>query len=352
MISNALTTDHPSSDIVMTRHVTIEQTRITFRLRRMPGAGFVLERESASRHGSATIQLVPFGENPVARTFIDGDPYTEKLQGAYHLLLNETKRQGTYGVSPYASFPTSIADANNEAELFDLVHRACAAAGADNWFYYWFTLDANERDIVRQDILVGGNGAWPQLYTFRHGYLADPAVAYARADASPARRSSLYRMLPRDHWLNVDASAYEIQAGVFFPAHHRTRSTFGLLHVSTSAREAKGEERLWESRPFMRALAADLLDWRMMREQRGLIRQFELTPEHLTILWVIDRGGEAQHVASELDISIGAVYRLFRRINEKMECRHIRASAHKAKQLGLLSGYLPAEGCLAEPSST
>lgn len=341
MTSSALATEFLSSDVLVTRHVTIEQTRITFRLRRMPGAGFVLERESTSRHGSATVQIVPFGENPVTRTFIDGDPYTEKLQGVYHLLLNETKRQSGYGAPASPNPPTNIVDASNEAQLFELVHRTCAAAGADNWFYYWFTLDANERDIVRQDILVGGNGAWPQLYTFRHGYLADPAVAYARADASPARRSSLYRLLPRDHWLNVDASAYEIQAGVFFPAHHRTRSTFGLLHVSTSVRETNSEERLWESRPFMRALAADLLDWRMMRQQRGLIRQFDLTQEHLTILWVIDRGGEAQHVASELDISIGAVYRLFRRINEKMECRHIRASAHKARQLGLLSGYIP-----------
>ena len=94
-------------------------------------------------------------------------------------------------------------------------------------------------------------------------------------------------------------------------------------------------------RSFLRALAADLLDWRMMRQQIGLIRQFDLTREYLTILWVIDRGGEAQHVASELDISIGAVYRLFRKINEKMDCRHIRASAHKAKQLGLLGGYIP-----------
>lgn len=341
MTPSPLTAEHPSYDVLATRHVTIEQTQITFRLRRMHGAGFVLERESSSPHGFATTQLVPFGENQVTRTFIDGDPYSEKLQGAYHLLLNEAVRHGAHSAPAYTSLPTNIAEASNEAQLFELVHRACAAAGADNWFYYWFTLDASEHDIVRQDILVGGNGAWPQLYTFRHGYLADPAVAYARADASPARRSSLYRLLPRDHWLNVDASAYEIQDGVFFPAHHRTRSTFGLLHVSTSVRDAKGEERLWGNRSFLRALAADLLDWRMMRQQIGLIRQFDLTREYLTILWVIDRGGEAQHVASELDISIGAVYRLFRKINEKMDCRHIRASAHKAKQLGLLGGYIP-----------
>ncbi len=352
MDSSALVTAPLSSDVLMTRHVMIEQTRITFRLRRAPSAGFVLERESINSQGSATIQFVPFGENPVTRTFIDGDPYTEKLQGAYHLLLNEAERQSVHGASVGGARLANIADASNEAQLFEPVHRACAAAGAENWFYYWFTLDANEHDIVRQDILVGGNGAWPQLYTFRHGYLSDPAVAYARADASPARRSQLYRLLPRDHWLNVDASAYEIQAGVFFPAHHRTRSTFGLLHVSTSLREAGAEERLWENRPLLRALAADLLDWRMMRQQSGLIRQFDLTQEYLTILWVIDRGGEAQHVASELGISIGAAYRLFRRINEKMDCRHIRASAHKARQLGLLGGYIPSRGCLAEPPFT
>ncbi|NIF74949.1 beta-lactamase family protein [Burkholderia sp. Ap-962] len=61
----------------------------------------------------------------------------------------------------------------------------------------------------------------------------------------------------------------------------------------------------------------------------------------LAVLRLVARGGNARHVAEELGVGERAVYQLFSAINRKLDSEHIRVSADKARQLGLLGdGYI------------
>lgn len=315
------------------RQSFVDGKRISLAVRGDAAKGFRLERRSSSPGEPVSTQYLDLQDKTAAAAFIEHDPYAVQLTNDYRAVLPvEDPREQHVA---HATLPEFASDCENERELLLLMRGICQALGATQCFYHWFVLDEQAIDFETHDLLVGGAPAWAQRYVHQHWHLNDPAAAHARDEARPLRGSSLVS-LPASHWLRQQAQAHGMRSNVFFPAHRRDDPMFGLLHVSTPLPPPQGEEPLWRHRRTFTGLADELLDWRVTRVRQELARRLSLSYTEVLALRLIERGGSARHVAEELKIGERAVYQLFLTINRKMDSRHIKSSASKAKRYGLL----------------
>ncbi|MDN7673094.1 autoinducer binding domain-containing protein [Burkholderia oklahomensis] len=367
--STSVSFDLSSPDLARTRHGMVDGKRISLGVQGDAQRGYVLERRCRSPGEPVSTQRVGLRDPAAVAAFVEHDPYAVQLGLDYRALLDvygapdaagwqdarpvqgarhahdadgagdASRPSGPVSAAPVAQ-PEFAAECEHDGALLALMRRVCASCGATQCFYHWFVVDEETGEFAAHDLLIGGAPAWAQRYVHQHWYLNDPAVAHARDNTQPLRGSSL-AALPADHWLNHYAQTQGLGSNVFFPAHRRDVATFGLLHVGAPLSAPQGEDALWRNRRVLRGLANELLEWRVVRRRRELAQELSLAAQDVLALRLVARGGGARHVAEELRLDERAVYQLFTAINRKMDSKHIKSSATKAKQLGLLAeGYI------------
>lgn len=310
------------------------KNRLEVKLTRGSVSGDIVERK-LFRDDEVSTQYICIGDDANLKEFINGDPLVDVVD--YRRILADASEQV---MSPDAS-PAGIEDCRNEADLLALIKRIGYKAGASHCFYHWFTADEQTAAIRTHDLLVGGSGAWAQRYVRYSRHLGDPAVEHARRNSAPLRDSGI-STLSDNHWFHRESELLGIKSHIFFPAHRRSHTMFGMLHIGVCQSSPDGDSLPWENRNTLRALAGDLLDWRIERHIRNLILDLGLTPTELTALRLTAHGGTARHVGEHLGLDERVIYALFQGIDRKMGCRNIRASTKKAAHLGILeSGYIP-----------
>ncbi|AJK48340.1 helix-turn-helix transcriptional regulator [Burkholderia plantarii] len=352
-------------DLLQVRHGVTGGKQISLVARGSPRHGFVLERHRRAPGEPHSIQRIDARDRAALAEFVAQDPYAAQLGDEYRAVLDALAAaadgpaeaagpaggQGSPG-APGASgapapaapraperLPAYASECESDAELITLMRRITGACGAVQCFFHWFVYDERSGEVAAHHLLIGGDPAWAQQYVDRHWYLNDPAVAHAHDDTRPLRGSSL--VMPSGHWLNRHGPLHGMRSHQFHPAHRRDVATIGVLHVSTAAEPPGGEEVLWAHRRPLRGLANELLEWQVLRRRRELAATLSLEARELQALRLVARGGSARHVAAELGIAERAAYQLFTAINRKLDSEHIKVSANKARQLGLLGdGYI------------
>ncbi|MCM2494311.1 helix-turn-helix transcriptional regulator [Burkholderia glumae] len=335
-------------DLLQVRHGVTDGKQIALVARGSPRHGFVLERHRRAPGEPHSIQRINAGDRAALAAFVAHDPYAAQLGDEYRAVLDALAAaepaEGSGVAAPAAAhaperLPAYASECENDAELIALMRRITGACGAVQCFYHWFMYDERSGEVSAHQLLIGGDPAWAQRYVDRHWYLNDPAVAHAQDDTRPLRGSSL--AMPPGHWLNRQGPLHGMRSHQFHPAHRRDVATVGVLHVSTAAEPPGGEEALWAHRRPLRGLANELLEWQVLRRRRELAATLSLEARELRALRLVARGGSARHVAAELGVTERAVYQLFTAINRKLDSEHIKVSANKARQLGLLGdGYI------------
>ncbi|MEQ5842442.1 autoinducer binding domain-containing protein [Paraburkholderia acidicola] len=320
--------------LVQTREVLVNDGRVALCLIDCEDNGLLLERVFIDRDGARTIQRLDAGNEIQLMAFLQSDPYIDLLRDSYNRVLTTIRSVGQPSV-PVAALPAHVSECRDELEVLALMRSICASNGGMECLYRWITVGEQDMVIESHVILAHCHPAWTQSYVHNHWVLNDPAVDYARHETAPLRGSDIkpYR---DEHWFAQKAGVYGLNSNVFFPAHRRRDPMFGLLHVSSHMPSPEGEDLIWQNRQNLRGLAAELLEWRVMQLRQTAAQQFPLSTPEVVALRVIRRGGSAAHVAHELSITEREAYRLFRQINVKMGCGHIRVSAGAAQTYGLL----------------
>ncbi|WP_186162528.1 helix-turn-helix transcriptional regulator [Burkholderia gladioli] len=335
-----LSPDPDYDDALQIRHGVVGGVRLSLVARGDAERGFVFERHRRAPGEPVSIQRLDAGERAALAAFVAHDPFAAPLANEYRAVLDALETGlARAGAAPRLDEPAYASECESDAELIALMRRVTAACDAAQCFFHWFVFDEPSGEPAVHHLLVGGDPAWAQRYTGGHWYLNDPALAAAREDTRPMRGSAL--ALPAGHWLPRHGAAHGMGSHQFHPAHRRDVATVGVLHVSTPHPPPAGEDRLWAHRRQLRGLANELLEWQVLRRRRELADTLALEPREVQALRLVARGGNARHVAEELGVGERAVYQLFSAINRKLDTEHIRVSANKARQLGLLGdGYI------------
>jgi hypothetical protein len=321
--------------VIATHEIVVGKEKVSLKLQQYSSVAFMLERQAENREGPLTIQSIDIGDARRFNEFIESDPYADQLRFAYKgLAARFNSAYDPEGLRDYV-VPSSINGCMHEIELLRAARTTCRALATHNFVYHW----VDGRDLgganTTHTLLVGGPAAWAQQYMHNLWYLNDPGIHYARRNAMPVRGS----LLPAnrdDHWLAKAAQSHGFKSNVFFPAHLRASNLFGLLHVSSGQSEPVGENEIWEDRERLRNVAMELLDWRVLRNREVASAAYCLEAREVTALKVLACGGTTKHVSAELRISTLIVRKLFRDINRKLNCTHIKTSLAKARTLGLL----------------
>ncbi|AIO70456.1 autoinducer binding domain-containing protein [Burkholderia oklahomensis] len=326
-------------DVAQERKGVVGDKQISLRVCGEAAQGYLLERHHAAPREPSFVQRVNLFDGATVASFIEHDPYSAELKSLYRAVI-DVPENAQRSFEDKAIQPEFASECISESGLLTVMRNTISECGATNCFYHYFRIDEKTGNLKNHELLIGGTPVWAHRYVHRHWYLNDPAIAHARNDTRPLRVSTL-ATLPSDHWLNQQAQFLGLTSNVFFPAHRRDDDMIGLLHVSSPLPPAQGEEILWRNRRTLRGLATEMLEWKVTAQRQMLAREMSLNHRELVALRLVDRGGNARHVAEELKLEEHAVYQLFTSINKKMNSGHIKTSAKKAKQFGFLAeGYI------------
>lgn len=317
---------------------------VTLRLRRGGGDLFTLERQLARAGGATLTQVFALGAESALHDFVSADPYGDALQPSYLALrqcyLSEgggrrtaVQRPGLAG--DFLDQIGEIEHCRHEAELLPIVQTVTRALGAEQCIFSWLVLDAKSGDVIEHRYLVGCDPAWLNKYIDHVWYMNDPALEYAKRNATPVllSRLDLYNDV---HWL-TEAAAHGFRNNLVCPVHAGTNPVLVMLQASNAEPMEAGEGILWRNRRQLRALACELLDWRLAGLQQLATSQFGLSEEELKVLRLVHGGGTASNVADALQVSVKTVYSVvYPRINNKMGTPNINKAVAMAVSCGLI----------------
>ncbi|KVL25449.1 hypothetical protein WS97_00585 [Burkholderia territorii] len=293
----------------------------------------MLRRTHQRFDGALAIQYVDATEERWFTEFAESDPHIDALTSAYFSLSARLRNARSEQVQADRQF-NNISDCQTEADVLSLMRRVCERAGGTSCLYHWVRPGDDARGgspiYDTHVVLAGCQTAWVQMYERRMA--TDPVMEYARTSTAPVRGLRHFR---GGQWFAQEAGMYGLRSNVFFPASRRDAAVFGLLHVSSHIAEPAIEERIWQNQRELRGLAEELLDWPAIQYRRAVTQRYMLTQRERAVLRWVFRGGDASHVASEFDLSVKQVYRIYRDIKTKMDRDDIRACARIAADGGL-----------------
>ena len=315
---------------------------VTLCLRRGGGDLFTLERQLVRAGGVTLTQVFPVGAEAELHDFASADPYGDSLQGSYLALRQRYLSEGGGRAAQRPGLAGNFLDqigeiehCRHEAELLPIVRTVTRALGAEQYIFSWLVLDAKSGDVIEHRYLVGCDPAWLNMYIDHVWYMNDPSLEYAKRNATPVLSSQL-DLYNDVHWL-TEAATHGFRNNLVCPVHAGANSLVVLLQASNAEPREAGEGILWRNRRLLRALACELLDWRLAGLRQQATSQFGLSEEELKVLRLVHGGGTASNVADALQVSVKTVYGVvYPRINNKMGTPNINKAADMAVSCGLI----------------
>ncbi|KAA0090519.1 helix-turn-helix transcriptional regulator [Trinickia soli] len=230
----------------------------------------------------------------------------------------------------------SLSDCTCDPELHLRLRCIFSELQIPSFVFSTFNLDTSGL-VSGYRFLIGCSPEWIQIYQHRHWYSNDPYLQYARLNTSPAAGSTIPVASAGQREMRDTAHQYGFHSNFIVPAHSRTTSLIGVLHVANdTAKEDGGEARLLQWRGFLRAIAATLLDVRVLAQHQLMVRRFELQERELAALRFVLVGEAAHEIARNLGLSVASIYSMYSRINGKLGTSRINEAARLAQRYELL----------------
>jgi DNA-binding CsgD family transcriptional regulator len=333
----------PPRQTLFETNVQIARDRIGLRLWRQSDALCVLERRLVRSDEVALTQILLIEDGDTLAEFAAADPYGEHLRAQYQSIDRERREQTQHQtdrkdrdrpVDPVEEIGR-IEACQNEGELMTIAGRVVRQLGAQSYICHWLRVNEKTGGVAEYRCLIGCHPAWMHKYINRLWYRRDPFVEYAKRNAAPTVGSRI-NLSRDDCWLTSDAAEYGFRSSLVCPAHSRSSAWVGMLQVSNEQAQSKGEGTLWEHRVLLRALAAEMLDWRLAALRDEATNLFDLDQRELAALLMVRAGRTALNVADSLGVSERTAYAIFTKINGKLGTPNITKAAETAAASGLI----------------
>ncbi|HDR9756538.1 autoinducer binding domain-containing protein [Burkholderia vietnamiensis] len=322
--------------------------RVSLRLYQTSEGLSIIDRQSLRGDGVSFTQVVGIEHAADLYDFATADPYAQRLERIYSLMHQKyVEAQPQQGRSSAVKTPGApleaiygIAQCRTEGELLALARTVITAVGGGDFIFQWSRFSADKTgtfDFLDSRYLVGCRPSWLQQYLAKLWYMNDPVVQYARYNVEPTVTSRIH-LHRTDHWFITQGHDHGLYHGVVAPVHTPGNGVVGILYVSAPTPKPEAVIQLWENKVLLRALAAELLDWRVAQSRLKATEQVDLSDSETLALQTLHSGGGASHVADRLGLSVHTVYKtIFQRINHKLGVHRIGDAVAKAERLGLVT---------------
>lgn len=339
------------SERVATLHdgsAQIGNERVRLRLYRTAGGLSIVDRQSLRSDGVSFSQVLEIEDSAALYDFATSDPYALRLEHIYSSMhqkyeearSNQSEREAVNLPPDPVQAIHRIASRKTEGDLLVLARSIAITLGGGDFIFQWSQFSSAKAgvfDLLDSRYLVGCRPSWLQQYIAKLWYMNDPVVQYARHNVEPIVTSRIH-IHRTDHWFVTQGRDHGLYHGVVAPVHTPANGVVGILYVSAPSPTPEAEDRLWANKVLLRALAAELLDWRVAQTRIKATAQTDLSDEETLALQTLHSGGDATHVADQLGLSVHTVYKtIFQRINQKLGVTRIKDAVSKAERLGLVS---------------
>jgi DNA-binding CsgD family transcriptional regulator len=333
---------HESHATLFEADVHLVRDRVVLRLREHSGGALTLERGIWRADGSSLILIHAIDDQDTLRDFASADLYAEHLRVQYHSIESICAERRLSSLSTSLGYSSDVLDAigrvgtcENEAELMAMVGAILKHLGIGSYAYRWIHADEKSKNVREQRCLIGCHPGWMHTY-FRHQwYGKDALLDYARRKTAPTVGSEIeaYR---QDRSLQLLCAKYGFSSILVCAAHPPASPLFGVLQVGNDRAPPAGEHALWKNRVLIRAIASEMLDWRVAALREEATRATDLDSREIAVLRLLRNGRTACNVADSLGISERSVYVIFRKINQKLGVSHIARAVERASANGLI----------------
>jgi DNA-binding CsgD family transcriptional regulator len=325
--------------------VLINKERVTLHLEAHEN-GLVLERTLSEAGGAELTQVFPIATLEKLDEFIAADPYRDQLKQPYGRVHTRAREHlaGCPDVVAHSRFDAgdivaaiaSIRHCVDEFSVHAILRNILPILGAES--YIFTTLMSHnaidDRESYRS--LVGCRpGLWQQ-YNARKWHAIDPGIYYARTNSAVICLDDLPLLSHGQREFRDSCRRQGFSRGVLIPAHSGSSARFGVLYIGCEEASAYGNSLAMSNRVSLRAIAMELLEWRMSRMRDELTRDLALTERELTILRLQNRGYRALDIAAELALSAKTVHGSVKAIKDKFGAENIGAALKIADSYGLL----------------
>lgn len=230
----------------------------------------------------------------------------------------------------------SLSTCVHDVEIHHLIQGLIRRLNATSYVFSTFSIDPQGQAHTYR-FLVGCHPEWIQIYQHRHWYTNDPYFQYARHHTAPIAGTKVELLSAGQREMVATARRYGLRSNLIVPAHARTTSLIGVLHVANdSDAEAGGEVALMKFQSLFRAISGILLDIRIATQRRISAEKFDLDTRELTVLKLVGASSPAHEVAATLGLSVASIYSMYSRINEKMGVNRITEAVRLAREHELI----------------
>ncbi|CAB3773567.1 helix-turn-helix transcriptional regulator [Paraburkholderia humisilvae] len=329
-------------NVIYEADIHLARDRIVLRLRRHSGGILTLERRSCRGDGTSFAQIVVISNLDSLREFASTDVCSEHLRTQYHAIERVCSEEAPIFPSSPIDCSEDVLDAigriqkcASEGELMVTTGAVLKHLGITSYTYKWVLADEKVRGIREQRCLIGCHPGWVHAYSRHRPCGNDVLLDYIKRRAAPAVGSEIeaYR---QDRNLRLLSARYGFGSVLVCAAHPPGSSLFGVLQVGSRQIPPAGECALWRHRVLIRAIAGEILDWRVATVRDEAARATDLDHRELHVLRLLRNGRTACNVADNFGISERSVYLIFRKINQKLGVSHIARAVERASANGLI----------------
>lgn len=186
---------------------------------------------------------------------------------------------------------------------------------------------------------VACDAYWCNRYINERWYMNDPALVYANIHSEPIAGDDLNFRTSGQRKFRDESREAGFRSIAIVPAHSAAgRSRMGVLYLTSADETYFTAQTIPLAKMYLRAVAAEMLDWWMNKVRSQLLQQVAATPSELNLLRLTHLGHSTKEIARLVDMKPSVLDQKFSRLAMRFNVSSRVAAAELAYENGLWDG--------------
>ena len=183
---------------------------------------------------------------------------------------------------------------------------------------------------------VACDAYWCNRYIKERWYMNDPALVYANVHSEPIAGDDLHFRTGGQRKFREEAREARFRSIAIVPAHSAAgRTRMGVLYLTSADETFFTAQTIPLAKMYLRAIAAEMLDWWMNKVRSQLLQQVAATPNELNLLRLTHLGHSTKEIARLVDMKPSVLDQKFSRLAMRFNVSGRVAAAQLAFENGL-----------------
>lgn len=194
------------------------------------------------------------------------------------------------------------------------------------------------QDIEDYRFVLACDINFKEQYRDKKWFQIDPYILYAQTNTAPVLLDSVIARSPGQKRLLAASRESGYRSGAVIAAHSPVKTAcMSVLYIGSDEPEYFNEQSLEASKMYLRAIAAEVLEWRLKFKRLQILGELQLTEDERELLMLCRQGYSSREIASLTSRSKASIDQKFSRTARRLGVKSRQQAGTLAWELGLLS---------------